>query len=147
MLVADFIDKDKHSWSVNRLKECFSAFDCGSIMSIPLSFKERFDDWVWHFEKKWVYSVQNGYILALSVKSKGERSDSSLLQKWWKVLWHLNIPPKVRIFIWRLYYDVVPALLNLVVRKILVSPLCPLCGLVDESTTHALFWCKFAKAV
>ncbi|KAL5783106.1 hypothetical protein ACOSP7_008135 [Xanthoceras sorbifolium] len=78
-------------------------------------------------------------MVALDSKFRGERSNSLHIQKWWKILWHLNIPPKVRIFIWRLYHEAIPSLLNLSYRKIVVNPLCPCCNQNMEFSAHTLF--------
>ncbi|KAK2649951.1 hypothetical protein Ddye_017440 [Dipteronia dyeriana] len=62
--------------------------------------------------------------------------------KWWMALWNLNIPPKVKMFIWRVCNDAFPSLINLGRRKVQVNLCCPLCKEDGESTFHAPFWCK-----
>ncbi|KAK3225258.1 hypothetical protein Dsin_005120 [Dipteronia sinensis] len=65
---------------------------------------------------------------------------------WWSSLWKLNIPPKVRIFIWKMCSNAIPSLSNLWKRKIVAIPMCR-CGLGMETPGHALFWCVEAKKV
>ncbi|KAL2551919.1 RNase H domain-containing protein [Forsythia ovata] len=70
-----------------------------------------------HYEKSGSYSVRSGYkvILIESVKEVGPSSNGT--RWWWCVLWHLKIPPKIRIFIWHLYHDAIPPKTNLISRR------------------------------
>ncbi|KAL5732416.1 hypothetical protein ACOSQ2_032108 [Xanthoceras sorbifolium] len=63
------------------------------------------------------------------------------LRRGWLALWNLNIPPKIKIFIWRVCHNAIPSLCNLYSRKIVVDPCCSRCGDAPESSAHALFWC------
>ncbi|XP_030509082.2 uncharacterized protein LOC115723746 [Cannabis sativa] len=67
------------------------------------------------------------------------------LTRWWKSLWILSIPPKIRHFIFRLAQNSIPTAENLYHRHCLSSPVCPRCNLCYESVQHALFECKFMK--
>ncbi|KAL5739901.1 hypothetical protein ACOSQ2_029081 [Xanthoceras sorbifolium] len=91
--------------------------------------------------KKGIYSVKSGYQLALRDKFQGSSSCSSSNHRWWMSLWNLSIPPKIKIFIWRVCHDTLPSLLNLFKRKVGLDPSCKRCGKSPESTAHALFWC------
>ncbi|KAK3218417.1 hypothetical protein Dsin_012387 [Dipteronia sinensis] len=62
-------------------------------------------------------------------------------------MWTLNIPPKVKIFIWRCYNNVVPSLSNLCVRKVVSAGLCQRCKKGAESVAHAMWWCDKAYLV
>ncbi|KAK3200527.1 hypothetical protein Dsin_023942, partial [Dipteronia sinensis] len=86
------------------------------------------------------FSVKSGYRLALQSKLQEFVSNSSSSQKWWSSMWFINIPPKVIIFIWRDCLNAIPYLANLWVRKVMVNPCCHRCGVVVESSDHALFW-------
>ena len=84
---------------------------------------------------------------ALQDSRQAAVSPSSQVSKWWKTLWRLNIPPKVKTFIWRVYSNVVPSMDNLWKKKIVKDPSCPCCGSYVESVAHALFGCKKARKV
>ncbi|KAK2644204.1 hypothetical protein Ddye_019399 [Dipteronia dyeriana] len=62
-------------------------------------------------------------------------------------LWSLNIPPKVRIFVWRICLNAIPSLANLWIRKVVADPHCLRCGAAVETSDHALFWCGDARKV
>jgi hypothetical protein len=47
-------------------------------------------------------------------------------------------------FMWRACHDLLPTCVNLYKRKIINDPMHPLCGLVEETTTHVLWLCSAA---
>ncbi|KAL5803503.1 hypothetical protein ACOSQ4_031808 [Xanthoceras sorbifolium] len=116
-----------------------------SILEIPLSLGDCADSLIWHFDKSGEYSVKSGYRVAAQDKLSLSGSSSSPDSKWWLALWNLNIPPKIKIFIWRVCHNAIPSLCNLCSRKIVVDPCCSRCGDDPESSAHALFWAKRAE--
>ncbi|KAK4850558.1 hypothetical protein QYF36_007797 [Acer negundo] len=72
---------------------------------------------------------------------------SNVSTNWWWKLWKLNIPQKIKIFIWKGCYDWIPTRFNLRGRRIQVIDLCPWCTKSSETTIHALLECnKFKSA-
>uniref|UniRef100_A0A803PLS0 Reverse transcriptase zinc-binding domain-containing protein n=1 Tax=Cannabis sativa TaxID=3483 RepID=A0A803PLS0_CANSA len=72
-----------------------------------------------------------------------ERQDHEL---WWKKLWRLKIPPKVKHFAWKVAHNWLPANANLAKRGIASGVVCSGCSShVDESIAHALWECKASK--
>ncbi|KAK3193074.1 hypothetical protein Dsin_024384 [Dipteronia sinensis] len=116
-----------------------------SVLSIPVSWGWGSDSLLWHFDKSRGYTVQSGYRLALSLKTYASASDSLVSQKWWNSLWSLQLPPKVKIFVWRICWNAIPSSQNLWTRNIVDSPWCNRCDAVVESPSHAIFWCKEVK--
>lgn len=77
------------------------------------------------------------------VETGSSASDRSV--EWWKFLWNLRIPNKVRIFIWRACQNLIPTSLNLAKRGIPCNDFCLVCSAESESTVRALvelyiFW-------
>lgn len=65
----------------------------------------------------------------------------------WKKLWCLPIPHKVRHFAWRVSRDILPTKENLCKRRILLENTCEECGTALEFSGH-LFWsCTKAQRV
>ena len=52
---------------------------------------------------------------------------------------------KIKIFVWRAYFNALPVASGLHRRKIITSACCPLCQVAWESIGHALFLCKHSK--
>ncbi|KAL5800890.1 hypothetical protein ACOSQ3_032522 [Xanthoceras sorbifolium] len=147
LMVASFISPSSHSWDLAKLDQVFVAADRDSILEIPLSFGECNDSLIWHFDKNGEYSVKSGYRVAAQEKLALKGSSSCPDSKWWLALWNLNIPPKIKIFIWRVCLNAIPSLFNLCSRKIVVDPCCSRCGDAPESSAHALFWCSSVRPI
>ncbi|KAK2634844.1 hypothetical protein Ddye_029636 [Dipteronia dyeriana] len=60
---------------------------------------------------------------------------------WWKFLWLLRIPSKIKIFVWRACWQWIPTLDN-IARRGVMTVVCPICGVKPESTLHALWGCS-----
>ncbi|KAL5808022.1 hypothetical protein ACOSQ3_028713 [Xanthoceras sorbifolium] len=145
--VASLISPSFHSWDLAKLDQVFVAADRDSILEIPLSLGDCADSLIWHFDKNGEYSVKSGYRVAAQEKLSLSGSSSSPDSKWWLALWNLNIPPKIKIFIWRVCHNAIPSLCNLCSRKIVVDPCCSRCGDAPESSAHALFWCSSVRPI
>lgn len=58
----------------------------------------------------------------------------------------MQVPPKVKNFLWRACSNCLPTKTNLWSKRVEVNPLCPLCNLERETTTHCLVSCSFASS-
>ena len=65
----------------------------------------------------------------------------------WKKLWILNVPPKVRTFMWRACSNNLPTRDNLRRRKVHSTGVCRLCQQKTETTGHVLWECPLARNV
>ena len=76
--VAELIDS-KNRWRVDKLEQHFMKEDIEAILKILLPSGKEEDEVLWHFDKKWEYSVKSGYQLALNLNfpNEPESSDSS----------------------------------------------------------------------
>jgi hypothetical protein len=59
-------------------------------------------------------------------------------------MWKCKVPPKVRVFWWRVAHDYMPCRENLHQKHIDPMAICKACGIEDEMTYHALTQCTFA---
>lgn len=66
-------------------------------------------------------------------------SDDGNMRKFWKYLWSINIPHKVKHFTWRACKEILPTKGNLKRRKVLEDSGCDSCHTYEESMGH-LFW-------
>lgn len=88
------------------------------------------------------YSVKSAYALLQEMKGGNQLSSNS---GFWKKLWNLKIPLKVKHFLWRASKDCLPTKDQLRIKRVNVDALCPTCNLEVETTTHAIISCPFAK--
>ena len=66
---------------------------------------------------------------------------------WWRKLWNLSIPPKVKMIIWRACLDWIPTYHNLRRHGVPVSHGCPSCGGDMETSLHALWCCPNLRSI
>ena len=74
-------------------------------------------------------------------------SNSNGLNTWWKFLWHLKIPPKVKISLWKACHHGLPVKVCLTERHILLDVVCPVCLKEPETMIHSLWGCKGLKVM
>ena len=80
----------------------FSGFtDSEVILGIPLSVRNIKDSWYWNADLKGIYTVKSGYRLLQGTVT----DDRTML---WKKLWKLNIPLKIKNFMWHTLTGVLP---------------------------------------
>ncbi|XP_019198920.1 PREDICTED: uncharacterized protein LOC109192682 [Ipomoea nil] len=65
----------------------------------------------------------------------------------WITLWKLKVPPKWMTFLWRALNDILPTTTNLLLKRVEVSPSCPLCDRTHENTMYSLVLCEFSQLV
>ena len=87
------------------LNELFCDEDKRRIMSILIPLIPREDHLVWHHSNDSVYSIKTGYSLATKVEEDVPSSSLNPRSKWWRKLWSLSLPRKVKSFAWRASLD------------------------------------------
>ncbi|XP_042954618.1 uncharacterized protein LOC122291034 [Carya illinoinensis] len=78
---------------------------------------------------------------------KGQCSSLNQVSKTWRKMWSLQAPHATKSFLWRATKESLPTCLNLYNRKIVDSPLYPICSSAPESITHAIWSCSAAQDV
>jgi len=96
-------------------------------LGIPVRSQEE-DWWAWEPEKFGDYTVKSAYRklseanMAQTDLSPGVSNDES-----WNRLWKLNVPPKVKVFWWRVLHEFLPAKDILHHRHIEPTSFCDVC--------------------
>jgi hypothetical protein len=63
----------------------------------------------------------------------------------WKKVWAAKVPPKVRVFWWKVLHDFMPSKANLHYRHIARMAACDMCGADEETAFHVLVECTYAR--
>ncbi|KAL0409476.1 UNVERIFIED_CONTAM: hypothetical protein Sradi_1882000 [Sesamum radiatum] len=99
----------------------------------------------WHFATKGVFTVTEAYVMEMARILRSRPSSSSTRSKasvWeqqrWTQIWKSKVPPKIRIFIWRVTHDAVPTMSNLERRWDVQDQLCGICHEEIECISHVL---------
>ncbi|XP_020272645.1 uncharacterized protein LOC109847817 [Asparagus officinalis] len=115
------------------------GLDCGSggHFTYPTTPPPVPDRLIWHYEEKGATQSRAGSDTTSTLDSR--------VAKWWSLIWQAVIPPKIRVFLWRLFYDALPTLVGLSCKGISVSPSYFLCSAAFETTLHIFTVCSFAR--
>ena len=152
-MVFALINGETRRWKMDMVKSLFLPFEEETILNIPLSYNLPKDKIIWVGNKKGEFTIKSTYYIALNVLSSsrgggsGECSHGDPRTPLRKKIWHLKIPPKIRIFMWKACENALPTMLNLRKRGVATDGVCPICGNEAKSICHALFRCNFAKDV
>jgi hypothetical protein len=63
------------------------------------------------------------------------------------VIWSSQVPPKIRLFMWRACLNILPTRTNLFDKGILHSFSCQWCEDESETLSHVLWQCDFAQRI
>lgn len=103
--VADLSDPITQSWGKQFIEDTFWPIDREQILATPIGAITSVDRLVWHYSKDGTYSVKSAYHLLVSARSSedgattGSASGESGVR--WNEIWGLELPPKIRMFLWR----------------------------------------------
>lgn len=97
---------------------------------------------IWVASPNGFFNVKSAYKVALELETtsySGSSSDDSNLRRFWKLIWKIQVPHKVRHFVWRACRDILPTNYNMKCREVLTEEVCAECNLDSETTGH-VFW-------
>ncbi|KAL2895371.1 hypothetical protein RDABS01_011280 [Bienertia sinuspersici] len=118
----------------------------GSTIKIWEDPYETSEDWVWQYSKNGGFTVRSAYFLELERKKEAGTSSTSTSNKGAsKTLWKALVPPKVKMFGWRVLHGGVQVRKKLKLRGMELDERCPMCGDSEESILHMLFRCNEAE--
>ncbi|CAL1397370.1 unnamed protein product [Linum trigynum] len=144
--VCELVDPDTNQWDIPLLESCFTRDTVEAISQIPLRGNEEVDTIMWHNNKEGNYSVREGYKeWSCAFKEQhgvvgfGEESV-------WKKLWSLQVPPKVRQFMWRFGREILPTGVIVSERNPRWGDRCPFCDQV-ETQVHLFSECQWASRI
>lgn len=141
-MVSSLMTMDGKEWDTDLVQDMFNSRDANLILTIPIRSSQS-DTWYWRREKMGHYSVKSAYAALIEQRDSHISSANS---GFWRKLWNLKIPLKVKHFLWRASSDVLPTKEQLRAKRVEVCALCPVCNLALENTLHILVSCEFANS-
>ena len=119
LMVSELMDENSWQWDREELFDLFAYRTQMEIMAIPLSRIAGRDKLWWNENRGKTFSVKSAYQVALRLKQQShvEHSTAALDRPIGNKLWSLNVPPKVKTFIWRACSNILPTRDNLHRRK------------------------------
>lgn len=141
--VSSLIDKEEKMWNHDLIEHLFHAEEVKKIKSIPLSSNLPEDKRIWRLTNHGFFTVKSAYHLAVKKFSQihNKRPSSSEVAPEWKKLWHIDVIPRVKMFLWRACANALPTRTNLCQRGIEIDPMCTVCGEKEETVDHLFTEC------
>ncbi|KAL0433610.1 UNVERIFIED_CONTAM: hypothetical protein Slati_2695300 [Sesamum latifolium] len=145
-VVAALIDPQTKDWDQYIIDAIFCQEDRDLILQIPVGRVHQTDLLCWHYTANGAFTVRSAYLLALKLHNPASSSQSpnSELSGFWKIIWKANVPPKVRLFAWKLANKALPSGTALENRMKIPQPPCYFCG-ASENFAHVFVQCHIAR--
>lgn len=118
--VSELINPDVRSWDLSVLEEWLTEDQQLAISKIPLSFCSKADRLVWPHTTDGKYSVKSGYTelsKKRNIHADVASSSHHIDKKVWHEIWGLDVPNKIKIFLWRACWNILPTKDNLCKKK------------------------------
>ena len=124
-------------------------YEATIILGIPLSQRYPLDKIAWAYSPSGLFSTSSAYKLLVAWDAINQAGSSTIeTQKhFWKGVWRLRVPNKIKYFIWRACNDDLPTMSNLYHRQITLSDKCELYQLCPEDPLHDLWSSKDVEKV
>ncbi|KAL8473004.1 hypothetical protein ACS0TY_030007 [Phlomoides rotata] len=142
--VSEYISSER-TWIAQKVNDDFLPHEASEILCTTAGNEAQEDSRFWLFNKTGTYPVKSGYLVPLSKEMQEGASNHKNEENWWKKVWNLNVPPRIKIFMWKLSLDLIATEGNLAKHHVPLSPHCNLYGYVWASSIYAIFLCKAVK--
>lgn len=104
----------ENEWNINLLNTLFQPWERRAIQNIPVPIQRGPDDWMWVYTKNGQYSVRSAYYNELHAVKAGNPSTSfGHTPQVSQQLWKAKVPPKVKLFGWKMLHNGIPVYQNL----------------------------------
>ncbi|KAJ8431184.1 hypothetical protein Cgig2_010216 [Carnegiea gigantea] len=102
------------------------------------------DKLVWHYELKGDFWVKSAYHLIRERRSQDGASSSRCDTGFWRKIWSMNVPPRIRPYAWRVCNNVLASRANIIRR---LEHFDASCGFSIELDVHVLLECPLAVQI
>jgi hypothetical protein len=149
--VSDLIDPATKTWNEDLVRSILYETDAEHVLKIKIPTHADEDYIAWNYEKSGHFTVRSAYKLAMEIQSMqneaGMSSKPSGERDVWNLIWKSNVPPKVRVFGWKLASNTLGVQATRHKRKMDHVPTCSICGMEPETSYHAMMRCTKANAL
>lgn len=117
------------------------------ILGIPLSLRKTPDRVVWAHTPSGEFSTSYKLLVASALVNNAGSSLGVAQKHFWKGVWQLHVPNKIKHFIWRVCNNVLQTKSNLFRRQITTSNTCELCNGAPKDVLSVGWSCKELEVV
>jgi hypothetical protein len=142
----------RREWDVTLLRGLLYPHDVSEVLKIRLSKRALEDRIAWMYEKTGMFSVRSAYHLAVHLEAMEQDQMSTSAhadggRPVYQAIWSAAVPPKVKVFTWRLSQEGLATQANRKAQKLENKATCQVCGKEEESGYHAVVRCTQATAL
>lgn len=115
--VSHLIDPTTKAWDFSLIDSIFLPSDAQAIKAIPLFSLPQKDHMYWALKNHGCYSIKSRY----QMLCKGDEASIPIpdaTRQFWKGIWRLQVPRKIKHFMWKACRNALPTKVNLVRQKI-----------------------------
>ncbi|XP_042948632.1 uncharacterized protein LOC122281317 [Carya illinoinensis] len=147
--VSNLISGSTNQWKRDLIYAMFTKEEAEYIIAIPLSPYPKPDKRMWKCTTSGEFSVKSAYHLLPEMDEQlcGQSSTPSPSKPLWTKVWNLKVSNATKTFLWRACLNGIPTRDNLVKRKAVEDPACPVCSVQPETVEHILWSCPSARDV
>ncbi|MBA0865196.1 hypothetical protein Goshw_009947 [Gossypium schwendimanii] len=141
-MVLELIDSNECIWKQGLINDTFLQSDAVNILQILLAQEAHEDFLVWGEERSGEFSVCSAYkLLQKNLEDPTAYALQTRSSVFYKLLWNLDLPGKIKITIWKISWNYLPTLANLKFKKLVTTSCCPRCASAEESMGHLFRRC------
>lgn len=138
------LDGPPRRWNETLIKSTFTEPEAQAIMSIPISWSSMPDKLTWRWCQDGLFTVKSMY-KQLQLQSLTSEAGSSVSYPW-KEIWKLQVPGKIKHFLYRAVNNTLPCKRNLIRRGITMHDGCLSCQeMSPESLDHVFLQCSWVQ--
>ncbi|KAL0009205.1 hypothetical protein SO802_010707 [Lithocarpus litseifolius] len=134
--VCAIINEDGPCWDKGRVLSEFFPHEARAILGIPLSSRQVPDTLIWAGTKSGKYTTKSAYKLLSGTPIAGPLNPLAH-SGIWKQIWELEVPNKIKHFIWRACCESLTTKKNLFTKEVTRNATCDLCHDGVEDVIHA----------
>ncbi|GLT48804.1 hypothetical protein SLA2020_224030 [Shorea laevis] len=146
--VSSLIDQPACQWNLTKLQQVFSSDTIEKITHIPLSRQCRHDRLIWQHATNGRFTVKSPYRYAWdAVYGLNFNDFNDLMKLVWKAVWLMDTLPKIKHFLWKFIWEILPTRVALQGHRVEVDSSCCICEQAEESMHHFFFSCPWSARV
>ncbi|XP_068323301.1 uncharacterized protein [Pyrus communis] len=149
--VSALICPESGRWNLSFLQPFITGEAMQAIEETSLRDLSRNDRLICDLSKNGCYSVKSGYrwlqSRSMAVRDKRRPSVQEVPKALWKGIWKLEVPLKLRHFLWLIVHNCLPTRDALFRRRSSQVSTCPICCCHDETIEHIFLSCSWVAPI
>ena len=147
--ISKLLNSDGAGWNAQLVDSMFLPFEAQRIKDTPICVTNQEDCVSWPKCRTGLYSVKFGYQLLCEAEAScvPSRSMDRGAKLFWKHIWRIKLPNKIKVFLWQACSNALPTKVGLHKRKVVDNKICEQCLKGDEDEVHVVWGCECIQSV